>query len=281
MDLLGYRSVLNEFDVLPLPRDPVGIERFQAAVDRAVRIRERMHASFDVFLTGHSLTTAMEVEIPPNLRNIVQTARSIKLISSPGPDHYILAASLAASDSNFPARSAYSLVVAVAAGMLVQLARGANDPADTLPLRGGIDIAAGVVGPPDDFLYSPSVVRAYELEGKAVYPRTIAGPRVFDFIESVGSMPGESFAETHAKSIALRMKDMFFVDSDGATVLDFYGDPIRRAFAEVEPARTLANQAWDYVRAAERAARAEGNTRVTEKYEWLLQYMASRRNVWV
>jgi hypothetical protein len=279
MDLLGYRSLLNGFDVFPFPTEAVELARVREALAKAVHVRQRLHTSLEAFLKGNELAPDLEAEVPVHLRDLVRSVRSIRLISSPGPDHYILAASLARSELNFPVRSAYTLVIAAASGMLVQLARGADDPTDTLPLRGGIDIAAGIVGPPDNFLYSPSVVRAYELEGEARYPRTLIGARVVDFVRSVSEMPGADLPAQHARDIAQRMQTMFFVDSDGKVALDFYGEAIRETFG-VEPARTLAHKAWDYARAAESTARSQGKPKITEKYEWLLAYMEPRRKIW-
>lgn len=279
MDLLGYRTLLNDFDVFPLPTEAADVARIRAALERAVRVRQRLHASFDTFLQGYELAPDLEAEVPDHIRDLVRSVRSVRLISSPGPDHYILAASLARSEANFPARSAYKLVVAAAVGMLVQLARGADDPADTLPLRGGIDIAAGIVGQPDNFLYSPSVVRAYELEGDACYPRTLIGPRVLDFFRSVSEKSGADLPTQHAKDIAQRMQPMFFVDSDGKIALDFYGEAIRETLG-AEPARMLAHKAFDYARAAESIARSRGEPKIAKKYEWLLSYMEPRRRLW-
>jgi hypothetical protein len=280
MDLLGYRHVLNELDALPLPTDEAGVVALRAALGRSVRFRRRLHASFEQFLRGHDLAPDLEDEVPPDFRGIIHGLRSIKLINSPGPDHYILASSLARSEEHFPVRGAYALVVAVAAGMLIQLARGWHDPTDTLPLRGGIDIAPGAVVLPEEFLYSPAVVRAYELEGSAVYPRTLVGDRVQDFLRSVAAMPGGDVASQYARQVAARVGQMFFTDSDGKLAVDFYGPVVRETFGD-QPARTLGPQAWEYAVAALAAARTSGNARVVEKYDWLLTYMEPRRQLWI
>jgi hypothetical protein len=280
LDLLGYRGVLDEMDVLPLPADPGGVAQITQALARAMRIRRRLHAAFEQFMKGYDLAPADELqELPPDLRDLATPLRATRLVKATGPDHYVVAASLAPSKLNFPMRSVYAAVVAAASGMLIQLAMGANDATDTLPLRGGIDIAAGAIGMPENFLYTPALTRAYLLEGSAKYPRTLIGERVVDLIEQVLKLPNDDMRSVHARQVAERLKNMFFTDRDGKLVLDFYG-PVMRETLETDFARDIGRKAWKYATSAEQLYRQLGDQHVTEKYEWLAAYMAERRKLW-
>jgi hypothetical protein len=280
LDLLGFRSVLTGMDALPLPEDESGAKALTTALGRAVRFRRRLHTSFQEFIAGHEHAPAPDLsDLPPHLQGLGQNLRSIRLVNAPGPDHFILAASLAPSDGHFPLRAVYAVIMATASGMLTQLSLGGDDPDDTLPLRGGIDIAPGAVVSPEDFLYSPALVRAYELESSAVFPRTLLGDRVRQFLDSVVASTGTGIPADHAREIAKRVQSMLFIDADGKLALDFYGRTVRESLGD-EPARTFGQRAWQYVVRAEAEARKRGVVRVTEKYEWLVGYMRSRRSYW-
>lgn len=282
LDLLGYREVLRDLDVLPLPEDEEGQNRMRKALGRATRLRRRLHGSFGQFLVGEQSTEKEFLDgIPLQLQEKAKSLRATRLVHSPGPDHYILAASLAPSPSNFPARAVYSAIMATASGMLMHLAIGSDNPSDTLPLRGGIDIAAGAALQPENFLYSPALTRAYDLESKfAKYPRVLIGDRVQEFLEMVSTNPGEDIDSRHAREVAAEVRKMFFVDNDGRLALDFYGPVVRDKFG-YEPARTMGQRAWTYATAAEQLARERGDAYVTAKYEWLAAYLEPRRVHWL
>jgi hypothetical protein len=283
LDLLGYRQVLADLDVFPMPEDAAGSNRIRAALGRAARLRRRLHDSFSQFIIAERGADADYLDgIPPQLHAKAKSLRATQLVQSPGPDHYIIAASLAPTSTNFPTRAVYAAIGAIATGMLMHLAIGSDDPHDTLPLRGGIDIAAGAVLQPENFLYSPALTRAYDIESKvAKYPRTLIGDRVQGFLRLVSNMPSIDVDSALAREMAAKIQELFFVDRDGQVALDFYGPVARDLFGNTALARTLAERAWTYATSAERIYRAQGNPQVTEKYEWLVAYMAERRRHWL
>ena len=282
LDLLGYRQVLEDLDVMPLPEDEDGRARVRAALARAMRLRRRLHASFAQFTAAEHSTAPEDLDgVPPHLQAKARSLRAVRLVQSPGPDHYIVAASLSPSPNHFPVRAVYSVLGATASGMLMHLALGSEDPSDTLPLRGGIDIAAGAEVLPEKFLYSPALSRAYKLESEdAVYPRTLIGDRIRDFLRSVIARPGADVATAYARSMAERIETLFFVDRDGKVALDFYGPAARELFGSTPLAKDLAEKAWSYATAAERIHRTKGVPRIAQKYEWLVAYLSERRRHW-
>ena len=58
---------------------------------------------------------------------------------------------------------------------------------------------------------------------------------------------------------------MFFVDRDGKTVLDFFGESSRAPVPD-ERAREWARKAWDFVRQSHDKHRATGNDTIAAKY---------------
>jgi hypothetical protein len=280
LDLMGYSDVLGGLDVLPFPTDEAGVGRMTESLARARRLRRRLHDSFKQFMVGHERADVDLGDVPPHLKATVRATRATHIVFSGGPDHIMLAASLALSPTNFPARSVFSLVTAAASGMLIHLAIGSDDPTDSLPLRGGIDIAAGGVVHPEPFPFTPALSRAYKLESKeAEYPRTLVGDRMEEYLSIVSSIPGDDFATDHARQVADRVRSMFFMDDDGKRALDFYG-PVLRDSLETNFAQDLGQRAWTYAKAAEGLARSRGDAKVIGYYQRLLAYMEPRRRHW-
>lgn len=281
VDLLGYREVLKGLDVLPLPTSPAEIDKMKRALARASWLQNRLHRSFETFMSGHDRVDPDLLQgVPQQSWPIFEAMRATRILHTGGPDNYMMAASLAPSAANFPARAAYALVSATAGGMLMHLAIGSDDPTGSLPLRGGIDVAAGGVVSPARFPYTPALSRAYELESKeADYPRTLIGDRVEDFLTMVAQRPGDDIRTAHARQVAERTRALFFRDTDGKLALDFYG-PIARETFGGEPAGSMGKKAWIYATAAERLARGRGDLKVIRKYERLIAYMGPRRPYW-
>lgn len=280
LDLLGYRRILAKLDVSPLPTEPSEIASLSAAFGRAVKLRRRLHKQVEDFLL------AAEQVPPPDLSGLpLESQRRIagwrraKLLRSPGPDHLILGCSLSPAEDHFPMRAVASLVTTAASSMLFQLVIGAEDPEDTLPLRGGIDIAPGELIQPENFLYSPALTRAYDLESEhALYARTIAGPRFGEFLAMYVQAP-ESTPEAEVnRRLASGIAEHFFVDRDGAITLDFMGEKMRR-YAGKE-AVGMAGRAWKYVNEAHARVRSTGRFDIAAKYAWLVEYMRERLSLW-
>jgi hypothetical protein len=152
--------------------------------------------------------------------------------------------------------------------MLDQLAIGGDSRDQTLPIRGAIDIAAGVVMPPDDMLSSPGVVRAYELETKAKYPQIVVGERLVQFLEAMTRQlpPGlGGHQQDGCKAPS---------DADGVMILDFFGEPIRDTVSGegpvgIQDTRIIGRRAWRYAQSALPPAERRGDEHVSAKYRWL------------
>jgi hypothetical protein len=279
LDLLGYSSVLDKIDVFPFPTKGDERQSLEKAFARAIRLRRRLIHEVDAFLASVNKMPDLG-HLPPQSRAKVAGLHMTRLVRSPGPDHIILACSLLPRADHFPLRAVFNLVCAAAVATLIQLSLGADDPEDTLPVRGGIDLAVGMLLEPEDFLYSAALARAYRLESrKAVYARTVAGERLIHFlnqqVESAGSGPDGKFQQ----GLAERIRGMFFRDRDGAIVLDFFGDYVCKNLPH-ERAQEIASAAWLYVRRAHAYHASAGDDAVTAKYGWLLEYMRPRLSVW-
>jgi hypothetical protein len=280
LDLLGYRSVLSEMDVFPLPERPEGVELLTKAFARAVHFRQRLLAGINDFMAGALRASSGLESLPENVRRQVENLRRVRTIHAPGPDHVILACSLAPAPEHYPIRAVYNLVAASAVAMLVQLAIGADDPEDTLPLRGGIDIAPGGLYGTPEFLFSPAVTRAYELESDhAVYARIIAGDRVGAFLQASMVTQGDDVLSNVERSTSERIRGMFFEDLDGWLTLDFLGEVMRQTL-DHETAKEMVAKAWKFATSKLKDVRAQRKQHVAAKYAWLVEYMRPRLGIW-
>lgn len=281
LDLLGFREVLDGMDVFPLPASSPERDRVTASFARAIRLRRRLLGAMDQLMQGHSESDPQDfADFPPPLRAMAESWRQVRLIKVNGADHIVLACSLARGADHFPMRGIHALVFGSAAAMLLQLSMGADDFDDTRPLRGGIDVALGHFMVADDFLYSPALTRAYELESKqAIVPRTLIGDRFLGAMQEQAASSGNPEAE-HCAELAQRVLRMIFPDSDGEPALDFMGPEVLQTL-DPALARQLVGDAWTYATRALEAARTLGDAKRIRKYEWLVAYMTPRIVGWL
>ena len=291
LDILGYRKVLEGMDHLPLPTDPEQVNLMRSSLARAVKLRRRLVATFPEFLRAADSVTPIFDDLSPTQRRLAESFQKVRIVKSPGPDHYIVAASLSPSAEHFPMRAIYSIFTGSASAMLVQLGLGAGDPTETLPLRGGIDIAPGTFMEPEEVLYSPAIVRAYNLETNAIYPRIVIGTRVLQFLDSIATNEAIGPGGELAQQLARRCQGMLVHDTDGAVILDFYGPMIRESVGPENGPLEVGQHAWVYAQKALVAAQQAAVKAVTDderkeavkilaKYQWLVDYMRPRAHLW-
>jgi hypothetical protein len=280
LDLLGYRTVLSQMDLFPIPTRPQDLKVLSDAFVRAVHFRQRLIGQTNQFMES-ALRDPPELEsFPRDVQDRVLRVRRARMIQSPGPDHVILACPLAADPAHFPIRAVYNLVVGSAITMLVQLAMGSEDLEDTLPLRGGIDIAPGGLYGDPEFLFSPAVASAYELESQdAVYARIIAGDRVRAFLEESMLTKGDNVEAKVERSTSERIRRMFFHDFDGWLTLDFLGEAMAQTL-DHEPAKPMIAKAWRFVTLKLKYSQGQRQHRIAAKYAWLVHYMRPRLALW-
>jgi len=280
LDMLGYRATLQKFDVHPLPTEPDEQDALRKAFVVAVKLRRRLLGQIREFQSSIQRETPFPADLPPGTRPLAEHWRKAKLLNMPGADHVVLACSLAGDVDHFPLRAVYNTVATACAAMLIQLSLGADDSDQSLPLRGGIDIASGALLQPENFLYSPALTRAYDLESKtAIYPRTLAGERFLGYLQSHATNVERDLTARYNGLLAQRVQTMFFQDRDGHTALDFLGESFREQLPSGF-ARTLGTHAWAFVRRGQAAAVSRGDKKVIAKYDWLVDYARPRVALW-
>jgi hypothetical protein len=287
LDILGYRKILEGFDAefVPAGDDDENAERFSSHFLKAVRLRRRLNER--LLELSKELVPSNWNELPSESQQQFLALTKTDIVPSTGPDHVVLVCSLSGKGNHM--LGVARIVTATAGACLIQLALGHDEPEDTRPLRGGIDIAPGVYLDPERHLYSPGLMRAYDLERKAKYPRILVGERVRKYLEVFSDSDSTRPSEEATTLLAQRTQQLFFVDmTDNSPVLviDFFGEGYRRlspSSATVE----MAHKAWRYANSALSVAKASasynnGNEKksIVEKYEYLVAYMDTRRGLW-
>jgi hypothetical protein len=278
LDLLGYRSLLQQMDVFPMPETEPEHEQFQKAFARAVHFRTRLDGYFRTLLQSSARVPDNQLEaFPEHQRRQADAMTRMKVLQTTGADHVAIGCSLADDEGHFPIIGVYTVLEACASSMLVQLMIGGDDPMDTLPLRGGIDVAMGGVDPRSGYLYSAAMANAYDLEQKAIYPRTLVSWRLREYLLDISMNVADDVASKYARAIAIKATDLITTDTDGMPMLDFFGEACAQS---VENPPEMAAAAWRYVTSSAERFRSAGSTRVAEKYEWLVNYMQPRLKFW-
>jgi len=279
LDLLGYESALARMDVFPFPEDPVAYGKVVAAFARDVKLRRRLFGLVNEFLSEKAPPVDLS-HLSIDVQKAAEKWRKVEVLNVPGADHWVVGCSLAPSDTHSPMRAVLELVSAASAAMIIQLAQGADDPDDTLPLRGGIDIALGELVQPENFLYSPALTRAYKLErDRALYARSIIGERFVGFIKSAANDEEPGVEANYNRELAKAVMRFLFRDKDGLVALDFMGPGLHNGLDE-EFATEIATNAWSFANAAHSRWRENGRFDIAAKYDWLLDYMRPRLSDW-
>jgi len=282
LDLLGYRSVLETMDVFPFPDSSAEHARVEAAFARAVKLRRRLVDLVEEFLAMHIRAPShLDLErLPREVASLVQGMRRIRILKVAGPDHVVLACSLSPNEEHFPVRAVYSLLLASASACLLQLRMGGDDPLNGLPLRGGIDLALGGIDPRDDYLYSPALARAYDLEQKSArFPRVVVGDRLHEYLDEKTREVVQGLTGQVSSRLARRAMQLLFQDADGKWVLDFFGKAVR-SIVPADLSQGMATKAWEFARFGQERFRQSKQDELSEKYEWLVGYMQPRLGLW-
>lgn len=280
LDLLGYRSLLNKMDVFPLPEDDAGQRTLSKSLGDAVKRRRRLLGTIDQFMKGAGKPPPEFEKMQAGKRRLAEAWRNVRLVNMPGPDHIVLGCSLAPKADHLPMRAVYTLVTTACAAMMMQLMMGGENPTDTLPLRGGLDLAAGSLIEPENFLYSPALTRAYELESlRARYPRILVGERLVSYIRTVAVSRDDDFPSQYSRALAERLLQFIFEDEDGLPALDFLGEAMRQLL-DPDLARQVGEGIRRYAHTAYAHAVQHEEAKVVAKYEWLLKYAEPRLPLW-
>ncbi|HZL20441.1 MAG TPA: hypothetical protein VFG23_22110 [Polyangia bacterium] len=235
----------------------------------------RFHGLYDAFRTGADVPEVADVRKtqPPEIQQRVKEWRSTKISSLRFSDGLVLYSSLARSPEHSPVKALYELICACGSLMLTTLAWGH-------PVRGGIDVGTGLEIEGDQ-LYGPAVVKAYELESKphgAEYPRIVVGETLTDYLATNANKVGDVWVNLDAQ-LARGIRELLTQDADGHTIVDYMGAGFK-AKVSYQLSPDLVRQARDFAAAELERFKREGNKKLIERYQRLVDYFERKADVW-
>ena len=146
-----------------------------------------------------------------------------------------------------------------------------NGLARGYPIRGAIDVAWGTEVRVGEF-YGAAVSNAYDLESKvAQYPRIVVSNETVNFLEVNSLNPAEDSASVINRELAKLCIAFLAQDKDGYRIINYLGGAFREAVLNSTFLETY-EPAANFVAKSLAEARKNQDTKLTPRYEWLLEY---------
>lgn len=244
------------------------------AVRGSVAVIRRFHGLYDAFRTGADVEDLDALKhLPAEAQQRAKEWRSTAIRSLRFSDGLVVYSSLVRSPEHSPVRALYELVCACGSLMLTTLAWGH-------PIRGGLDVGTGIEVEGDQ-LYGPAVVKAYELESKpygAEYPRIVVGKTLTEYLATQASKEGDVWVNLDAQ-LAQGIRELLAQDGDGHTIVDYLGAGFKAKVSyQLSPSHV--RRARDFAAGELERFKREGNKKLTERYQRLVDYFERRAHVW-
>jgi len=274
LDLLGYGEALDAFDVEDFPDRGPEMDAFMKRVVRPRNFQRRLLGGIKTFIEGkRDAPTADLSRFPLQAQRLAATWRVEQINVGILGDAVTMDMALAPDERHFPARALDTMLSAACWASLIQLSVGQNDPEDTLPLRGGIDVGVGAVM--EGQLYSAALKKAVVLERTAKVPRILVGDRLRKYVDEMAESQGTDMTTEYIRGLMAGAKRFFFRDpTDDAWCLDFLGEWVRERMPTAAP---FIRPAHVFV---QKALSLHTDDYVLAKYRWLDTYIKSRLSIW-
>ncbi len=173
--------------------------------------------------------------------------------------------------SDFPTHSVSTIVAAAGLQQLYCLAKG-------IPWRGGIELCWGIEVF-ENHLTGKAIQEAVLLEKAAQFPRVLVGKTLLKFLMDTSedrgpALPGIS-AETLNSNLAVHIRGMLTMLSDGTAFIDYLSDAFLSGFS-YQDLTPLLNKATSFASSQIKHWSNMGDCERVERYRSLLDYLLSR-----
>lgn len=270
LDILGQRRKLRK-----LPRAPKEDEETRMLLaetaGHVLRFRNNLQTFVEQYQTEGPILEGIVGEAREKIKVAKQSIR-IQTFS----DLIVLDVSLAGDDEQF------APMVGVFGSMAACCLLLGGALAEKRPIRGGIDVGAGLnLNQSDREVYGPALEHAHYLESElADYPRILAGAELVNYLESLARMDAAVGLSRMAKELANRCLRLLIRDADGFWMLDFLGDEMAK-LSKPDIRRKLFKRIVEYISEQQDAAKAEQNDKQASRYFRLKRYVESRAGLWI
>jgi hypothetical protein len=270
VDILGQRRKLRK-----LPRVPNADEETRKILAETAGHVLRFRTNLATFFERYQIENPIVKGMPEDARERLKKAKdSIRTRSF--SDLIVLDVSLTGDEVQFaPMTGIFS---SMAACCLLQ----GGALAEKRPIRGGIDVGAGLnLNQNDDEVYGPALEHAHYLESElADYPRILVGAELVRYLESIERVDANQGLIRVAKKLATKCLHLIVRDSDGFPMLDFLGEEMAR-LAAPDIRRNLFDRITGYISEQEKTAVAEQDLKHASRYFRLRSYVESRAELWI
>lgn len=271
LDILGQRSILREIKDLPTSDNEkeIFLDKIRKTIGKIDKLRNAFRDFFDAS-NSHVPNTDL---VPPEHRKEFISAQKNEAYFYGFSDSIIVAVPLMSNDENCTAiNGVYSALVAACGIGFISLA-------DTITLRGGLDVGIGTQIEEQE-IYGPALERAYYIESNlAEYPRFVVGKELINYLLFVENQHCNTRLGTIAKSMAKFCKEMIIRDTDGRFMLDFMGEKSKEA-ADNSIDAEVVKLAHDFVVSQYQKYVKGENEQLASRYFRLLKYINAHKRIW-
>jgi hypothetical protein len=214
--------------------------------------------------------------IPEKHREAFTKVQKIDVKSQGFSDTVVIYVSLNTDTTKAPINGVFSALAACASTFLLSMAAGHV-------CRGGIEI-----GIASEFyegeIYGPALLEAYYLESEvAQYPRIVIGDQVINYLADMKRAEGlDPFTKLNNQMADICFS-LFARDIDGNVLLDYLGEGFKKHMVPDgfhDDLKVIPKMAYEFVEKEFEKWRKERNTKLSLRYNHLLNYLSARLPLW-
>ncbi len=214
-------------------------------------------------------------ELPLDVQAVMDRITEPRIRVMRFSDTIVLFMPMAGESGANTAVNVYGMLAAVAFALVTSFAGG-------VPLRGGIDIGAGINIEKDE-VYGAALERAYALENTfADYPRVLVGHELLNYLTMLSGSHPQCSEDQLAKTFGRLALDLIVADDDGLPVLDYLCPQILEYSrnAKISPAEMF-SQGQDFAVGEHKRFLAKGNLRLASRYGRLKAFYDRHSHMWL
>ncbi len=274
IDILNQKEPLCKFKKLPATEKEKQ-EFFQTIVE-TFGVVDNFRKSFQMFFSKHTEGLTSVEMLPEEYRNALIEMRKTEVKLQGFSDTIVIYVSLGNESIQAPIIGVFSALAACASTFLTSLAIGHV-------CRGGIEI-----GWASEFydreIYGPALLEAYHLESEvAHYPRIVIGDQVINYLYDMKRTEGSDPLTKLNNEMADICLSLFARDIDGNVILDYLGEGFKKHMVPDgfhDDLKVIPKMAYEFVEKEFKKWRKERNTKLSLRYNHLLNYLSSRLPLW-
>ncbi|MHA6126313.1 hypothetical protein ACX3YD_08945 [Pseudomonas fluorescens group sp. PF-1] len=269
IDLLGQKNSLAGQNLLPTDEDKQAQLDFLKVARESIGAISRLQGFAETFRKKPNISTFDLSKLDPEQLELYKKMSSAVPKQQRWSDGLVYYHSLQGGQDDCPISAVYEIFALAGALCLFSLSTG-------YPIRGAIEISWGVELH-DNELYGAIVANSYILESEvAKYPRIVIGEYTVRYLKGHLSVAPDDKIDIYNRNMATLCLDLIASDKDGRYILNYLGEDFRRQITQNE-APDMFKEAISYATSQLALHKINNNEKLTQRYEWLLEYFEFNR----